>query len=500
MSTDPQADTSPQALYAGLAERLAQSIQRGAMLRGERMPSVRELARREGMSMSTVLQAYRVLEDSRMVEARPRSGYFVAHRLGGLPEPQITELPGGSVEVGIAKISDAVMRLAHDPACISFGAACPDAELFDEQRIRRAITRASQRHRSAVTHYPLGAGEESLRRAVAKHALGLGCELDPARVLITNGCQASISLCLRAVTRPGDVVALESPTSFGILELLETMQLRALEIPTHPRHGMALDALQLALDTQPVKAILTVPTLANPIGACMRSAHKRRLAQMAARHNVPVIEDVIYNDLVEHDEKRRAVKAFDATGHVMICGSFTKTLAPGIRIGWLEGGRWSRELQKLKAVHSGGQSPLLELAMVELLTRRGHALALRQLRRAIAERVDQAREIISESFPKGTRVTDPPGGFILWVELPQELDSTLLFDACLRERICIAPGTMFSATGRYRHCVRLGVGGSWGPQMHQALRRVGEIAHSLLGAAAPTQTRSPRQEPSAAAA
>ncbi len=434
--------------------------------------------------MSTVLQAYRVLEDAHMVEARHRSGYFVARRPAALPEPQTMEALGGSVEVGVAEISDAVMRLAHDPACISFGAACPDATLFAEEGIRRAIHRALQRHRSAVTHYPIGMGEESLRRAIARHALTLGCDFDPARVLISNGCQASISLCLRAVTRPGDVVALESPTSFGFVELLETLQLRALEIPTHAAHGMVLDALQLALDTQPVKAVLTVPTLANPLGACMPFTQKRRLAQMAARHDVPVIEDVIYNDLVE-DDKRRAVKAFDETGHVMVCGSFTKTLAPGIRIGWLEGGRWLRDVQKLKAVHSGAQSPVMELALAELLERPGHAIALRRLRRAIAERVDQAREIISESFPRGTRVTNPPGGFILWVELPQQIDSTVLFEACLRERICIAPGTMFSATERYRHCIRLGVGGSWGAPVHTALRRVGEIARSLQDVSMP---------------
>jgi DNA-binding transcriptional MocR family regulator len=468
------------ALYAGLADSLARSIRRGALLRGERMPSVRELARREGVSMSTALQAYRCLEDSGMVEARPRSGYFVTYRPAGPPEPQITELPAGSVSVGIAEISDEVMRRAHDPACISFGAACPNGELFAEERIRRAISRATQRHRSALTHYPLGAGEESLRRAIAKHALVLGCELDPRQILITNGCQAAISLCLRAVTRPGDIVALESPTSFGFLQLLEIMQLRALEIPTHPRLGMALDALQLALDTQPVKAVLTVPTLANPLGACMPLAQRRRLALMAARHGVPVIEDVIYSELAVHGNKQRAVKAFDADGHVMICGSFTKTIAPGIRLGWVEGGRWSRELQTLKAVHTGGQSPLLELAMAELLNRPGHALSLRRLRTAIAVRVEDAREIIATSFPRGTRVTDPPGGFILWLELPNGLDSTRLFEACLQEGICIAPGTMFSATDRYRHCIRLGVGGHWGPPMRQALRRVGEIARSLL--------------------
>jgi DNA-binding transcriptional MocR family regulator len=470
-------------LYHRIALRLAESIRQGAWARGQRLPSVRELARQQQVSVSTVVQAYRHLEDARLLETRPRSGYFVRARPADLPEPQMTALPDDASAVDIAALSNEVMRLAEAPDVISFGAACPNHELFDQERVRRSIMRAAQRHRSALTRYPTGPGHETLRRAIARHALALGCQLDPATVLITNGCQAAISLCLRAATERGDVVALESPTSFGFLDLLQAMKLRALEIPTHPRHGMSLDALQLALDTQPVKAILAVPTLSNPLGACMPLAERRRLAQMLTRHDVPLIEDAIYNDLVEHEEMRRAVKSFDSSGHVMLCGSFTKTLAPGIRLGWVDAGRWTAAVHKLKAVHHGGQTALLELALADLLGRTGHEASLRRLRGAVAQRVDEARRIIGESFPKGTRVTNPPGGYMLWLELPAALDSTQLYAACLRERICIAPGIMFSASGRYRHCVRIGVGASWGANYRSALRRIGALASALLSAA-----------------
>jgi DNA-binding transcriptional MocR family regulator len=275
-------------------------------------------------------------------------------------------------------------------------------------------------------------------------------------------------------------VALESPSYFGFLEILESMHLRALEIPTHPRTGLSLDALQLAFDTQPVKAVLAVPTLSNPIGASMPLAERRRLAQMVAERGIPLIEDVLYNDLAEQDDRRRAVKAFDTTGHVMICGSFSKTVAPGIRLGWVEAGRWGAQVRRLKAVHSGGHTELLELAMADLLTQAGSESAYRQLRATIAARVDEARGLIAESFPRGTRVTDPAGGYILWVELPPGSDSLALFHACLAEKICIAPGTMFSATDRYRRCVRLGVGGRWNEVQRQALRRIGALAHEAL--------------------
>jgi len=475
-------DSKPQdTLYLQIAERLAQSIRAGTLSRGERIPSVRDLARQQGVSPSTAVQAYRALEDARLIEARPRSGYFVAARPARLPEPEPSAPPAASLPVDVSSLGEQVMRLAMDPAYISFGAACPSGELFAQERVRRAVSRAAQRHRASLCRYPLGPGNDGLRRAIARHALGMGCQLDPRDILVTNGCLESISLCLRAVTRPGDVVALESPTYFGFLEILESMHLRALEIPTHPRTGLSLDALQLAFDTQPVKAVLAVPTLSNPMGSCMPLADRKRLAQMLSQRGIPLIEDVLYNDLAEQDDKRRAVKAFDSTGDVMICGSFSKTVAPGIRLGWVEGGRWSAQLRRLKAVHSGGHTELLEVAMADLLTQPGHESAYRQLRATVAARVDEARGLIAESFPKGTRVTDPAGGFILWVELPAGIDSVALFHACLARKICIAPGTMFSATDRFRHCIRLGVGGRWDEAQRSALREVGAIARRMLG-------------------
>lgn len=475
----PLSGSLQDSLYLQIAERMAQSIRSGTLARGERLPSVREQARRQGVSPATVVQAYRSLEDARLIEARPRSGYFVAARPQRLPEPEVSAPPGASLPVDVSSLGDQVMRMAADPSVISFGAACPSGELFAQERVRRAVSRAAQRHRATLCRYPIGPGNEVLRRAIARHLLGLGCQLEALDILVTNGCLESVSLCLRAVTQPGDVVALESPTYFGLLEVLESMHLRALEIPTHPRTGLSLDALQLAFDTQPVKAVLAVPTLSNPLGACMPAAERRRLAQMVAERGIPLIEDVLYNDLAEREEVRRAVKSWDTTGHVMICGSFSKTVAPGLRVGWVAGGRWSAQLRRLKAVHSGAQTELIELAMADLLSQPGHESAWRQLRATIAARVDEARGIIAESFPKGSRVTDPAGGFILWVELPPGTDSVALFRACLAEKICIAPGTMFSATGRFNHCIRLGVGGRWDEPQRAALRRVGAIACAM---------------------
>lgn len=472
-------------LYLQLAERIGALMRSGALKRGDRLTSVREMARQQSVSTATVLQAYRHLEDAQLIEARPRSGYFVAAKRPRVPvpEPEQTQPPIDSHSVDVSWMAERVFAAATDPDCISFGAACPSGELFQLERLRRAVTRAAQRHRDSLGRYPFAPGIEPLREAIARRALGMGCQLDPRHILVTNGCLESISLCLRAVTAPGDIVALESPTYFGFLQILESLHLRALEIPTHPRTGLSIPALELALDTQPVKAVLAVPTLSNPIGSTMPLAERRQLARLLSERGVPLIEDVLYNDLHGRGEGRRAVKSFDRDGSLMICGSFSKTVAPGLRLGWVEAGRWSAQVRRLKGALAGGHTELIELAMAEVLGTPGYEPMLRQLRTTVDARVEEARRLIGESFPAGTRVTDPAGGFILWVELPTQVNAVELFHAGLRERICIAPGPLFTATPRYRHCVRLGLGGAWGEPQKNALRRVGALAQAMLGTA-----------------
>ena len=244
------------ALYTKVAESIAQSIRTGTLQRGDRVPSVRDVAQRHGVSISTAIQAYRSLEDAQLIEARSRSGFYVAARPGQMPEPKASRPPERPRPVSLSAVAVQVQRYAYDPDYISFGAACPGSELFDNDRMRRVVNRTIQRDRSLLTHYPLGSAQEPLRRAIARHTLGLGCAADPDQIVITHGCLEAISLSLRAVTQPGDVVALESPTYFGFMAMLQTLQLQALEIPTHPRTGLSLEALQLALDTQPVRAVL----------------------------------------------------------------------------------------------------------------------------------------------------------------------------------------------------------------------------------------------------
>jgi DNA-binding transcriptional MocR family regulator len=478
-----RAESSEMPLYLSLADRLAGLASSGSLRPGARLPSVRALSEQHGVSISTAVQAYRTLEDRGVIEARPKSGFFVRRVRRLPPVPATTRPSARPVTVEVKAIADAVYDLLGDPGYISFGAAAASESLYATERIRRALARSARRDVEALGRYATSLGMVELRQAISRRALNLGCNLDHRDVVVTNGCTESIALCLRAVTRPGDIVAIESPTYFGFLRALQALELRAVEIPMRPRSGLSIEALELALDTQPIKAVVAVPTVSNPIGSVMPTASKKRLAELLQRRGVPLIEDVICNELAPTDEGRRAVRAFDRDGNVMLCGSFGKTLAPGLRgIGWVEAGRWGAEVAHLKRSLSGGGSPVVEGAVAELLEHGGYEQSLRQLRGHFAEQVGVARQIIGAAFPGGTKVTDPSGGYVLWVELPKAIDAIELYRCCIEQRIIVVPGPLFTTSMRYRNSLRLNAGAPWTHEREQALRTVGLLARQLAGA------------------
>ena len=471
-------DTTP--LYHQLADQIHELIRAGTLRAGDRVPSVRRLSNQQRVSVSTVLQAYQRLEDIGVIEARPQSGYYVRRLSAAVQEPDPSRPPKRALNVEVNDLADAVLAHASDPSFITFGSACASPELFQLERVRRVLSSAARRDRTALGRYGLPPGTERLRRAIARRALEWGCRADHRDIVTTTGCMEAINLALRACTKPGDLVALESPTYYGFLQILQSLGLRALEIPTHPRNGISLEALELALAEHPVKAVLVMPNVSNPIGASMSDAAKKRLVELLAAKNVPLIEDHIYAELHFDSSAPRPAKAFDRGGNVMLCSSFSKTLAPGLKVGWIEPGRWRDSVRMLKFMSSGGQNELIELAVAELLESGGYERSLRQLRRRFEAQVDGARGVIAESFPRGTRVTRPSGAYIVWVEFPKQVDSVQLFERLLERGITIAPGPMFSASQRYRNCMRVSVGQAWADKHERALREVGRLAQELF--------------------
>ena len=481
-------------LYEEIAGQFRQLIACGTLRSGERVPSVRRLARQRRVSISTVLQAYRVLENERAIEARPQSGYFVCSSRRRPPaEPAMSRAGSKPTEVRVSELSMQVMNLmsaARDPELIRFGAALPSPELLPSAALNRAMAAAGRRRKDAGNGYEMAPGSLPLRLQIARRALESSAVLSADDLVTTCGGTEALALCLRAVARPGDTIAIESPTYFGILAAIESLGMKALEIPTHPRDGVSLEALAMALDSHPVKACLFVLNFNNPLGCCMPDENKQRLVRLLAEREIPLIEDDTYGEIAFAPQRPKTAKAFDRDGLVLLCDSFSKTLAPGYRVGWVAPGRFKDRVLHLKMVSSLANATLPELAIADFLANGGYDHHLRKLRRHYAGKATLMTLAIGEHFPAGTKVTRPAGGQVLWVELPEAVNSMELFHRALREKISIAPGPIFSPKQRFRNFVRLNFGNPWNAATEDALRRLGE----MITECCPYRAPAPRSE------
>lgn len=471
--------------YRQLAAELAEAIDRGSLPAGARLPSVRACAAQHALSLNTVTAAYRLLEDRGLIEVRPQSGYYVRSSLPALQRPLRARPSGVRASGELDELMSVVLQCQQREDHVDLALACPRGEMFyPGAKLARLTAALLRRQPQLVGRYALPPGSLRLRTQIARRAKLLGMDLAADDILLTHGAMEALQLALRAVTRAGDTVGIESPSYFNLYPLLASLGLRALEIPTHPQHGLALDALELLLEEKRLQAIVAMPTVHNPLGCSMPLAAKRRLAELVNRHRVPLIEDALYAELQFVEPLQPTVKAFDSEGWVMVCASYTKTLAPDYRIGWLEAGRFAETVRKLKFSSTVAESLLLGETVGAFLESGGYDHHMRALRRRYAAQVDAVRGLIARHFPAGTRATQPAGGFLLWLELPASVDSLALFHAALAERIVIIPGLLYSTGARYRHCLRLSCCYPLDERAGAALRRLGELACALAGSGA----------------
>lgn len=465
-------------LYEQLAQRVATLIDGGTFRPGDRIPSVRRLSKDAQVSVTTILEAYRLLEDRGLIEARPQSGYYVRPRaLASILEPRPSRPRGGPSNV---KVDDLVMRVVRtlgQPGLVQLGAAAPAPELLPTEKLNRSLAGAARRLGARANLYGSNRGLHALRVQVARRAVASGCTLSPDDVLVTCGAQESLHLALRAVCRPGDAVAIESPTYFGVLQLIEILGLRAVEVATHPRHGMDVAALRSVLRDNDIRACVAAPCFANPLGSLMPDAAKEEMVELLGEAEIPLIEDDTFGDLGYAIERPRTAKAWDSRGLVLLCTSFSKTLAPGYRIGWIAAGRYQEIVERLKFVTNVATSTLPQHAVADFLANGGYDRHLRRLRRVHARQTVLMIEAIGHLFPEGTRVTRPEGGFVLWVEIPG-VDSLALHERALAEGITLIPGPLFSPKRGYRSFVRLNAA-YWSAEVEKALARLGKLAAAL---------------------
>lgn len=464
-------------LYAQVAARIRDLVDKRTLRPGQRIPSVREYSRQAKVSISTVVQAYRLLEDQGIIEARPKSGYYVrAKPLVLAPEPAISNPRATPTKVAMGELVMRFLRASSVPGAINLGAAVPEPDLLPLKQALRSLGSATRRYGNKTAAYEFPPGSRQLREQLARRSIAAGCSLGPDELVVTTGCQEALHLALRAVAKPGDTVAIESPTFYGTLQLIEALGMRAVEIPTHPRDGMSVDALQFAIESHRIAAVITVANFNNPLGSCMPDAAKRELVKLLAQREIPLIEDDLYGDLSFAPERPKALKAWDKKGLVLYCSSFSKTVAPGFRVGWLAAGRFQSAVEHLKFVTSLASSTPSQLALADFLANGGYDHYLRGIRTVYRDQVAEFSRAVTRFFPDGTRISRPQGGFLLWVELPERVDALDLHARALDAGISIAPGPIFSAKRRYGNHIRLNCGRRYDENAERALIRLGQLA------------------------
>lgn len=488
----------PQHSYLQLAQQVRRDITLKRYAPGERLPSVRALAAAQGVSAATVVRCYRHLEALGMVQARHKSGMYVAEPApvraapgakdgadpSGGPGLQARARPAVPPPVEFDRLVSLEHRMTQLYALttqqpLQWGLHLANAApaWYPTEALARIAQRLLRSQPEMLGTYPTGSGLPALRTELAGWMATYGLDLQPDELLVTNGSTEALNVALRAVTRPGDAVVVESPVYFGLLQMLGNLGLRAIELPCTPGEGMSLEALEYALEHQSgVRAVVAMPNFQNPLGHVMPDRNKRRLLRLVEQHDLALIEDDVFGDLSHTPHRPQPVKAWDRHGRVIYCGSSSKSLAPAFRLGWTSGGRWHARMESLKLSTSLAAPWLEQAVMAEFMRSGGLQPHLRRLRERLAQTTPRAAEAVRKHFPAGTRVHSPAGGWWLWLQLPEPVDSLALLQRAVAQGMAFTPGALFSTSAKYASYLRLNIARPWTRELEQAVRQLGRLA------------------------
>lgn len=470
-------------IYLQVAGGVEKMIQDDVLKIGDKLPSVRLLSEEYGISMGTAFQAYYHLEGKGLIEARPKSGYYVRfspRRLRDLPhiiQPDVLSHNVSVKEMIASFYSDIA---PHNQKTINFALAAPHVSLLPVNKLNKAVTHVLRNEADSIMNYGHTQGHHELRKQIARLSFNWGGKTKADDVLITSGCMEALTVCLRAVTQPGDVVAVESPNYFGIFQAIENLGLKVVEISSHPSTGLDIDCLKRTLKKRPVKACVVIPNFNNPLGGCMPDSNKKELVELLTQHDIPLIEDDIYGELYFGKNRPRTCKYYDKAGIVMHCSSFSKSLAPGYRLGWILPGRYMEKVKQLKRILSISSPGLTQAAVAHYLQHGRFEYHLKTLRTKLQSQMQRYMQGIVDYLPEDTKVSRPQGGVVLWVELNKKVDSFKLRTEAFKQQVSIMPGKVFSASCDYNNCIRISFGKPWDDQAEHGLRMLDKLIRKMI--------------------
>ncbi len=462
-------------LYRTVTQEIGAMIRDGSLAAGDQLPSVRALSQSRKVSPATVLKAYEALEANGLVEARPRSGYYV-REIQTAPMPPRTSRPrSNSTRLAVSDLVFETLEASRNREVVPLGSAFPSPMQFPWPKLARTLSSSARHLDPWSTVESLPPGSVDLRRQIAKRYLALGMSVGIDQIIVTAGALEALNLALQCVTRPGDTIAIESPTFYGCLQAAQRLGLHVVEIPMHPTDGLDIEALKAAIANFPIRACWFMTTLQHPTGATLSQARKSELARLLANHGIPLIEDDAYCELQFAAKSEPPAKAFDRSGFVLHCGSFSKCLAPGYRLGWVAAGRYAEELSRRKMEASIATSLPVQQGIAQMLRSGGYDAHLARLRRRLAASQRAALDSLQRYFPTGYRVAAPLGGYFLWVECAARVDSLDLHRRALDLGISIAPGPIFSARQQFKNYLRLNTGHPWTNTLAQAIQKLAQL-------------------------
>lgn len=466
--------------YLRIAGIIEHQILNNILRKGEKLPSLRTVCREYGVSQNTALNAYFRLENKRLIETRPKSGYYVKYSRTRLPSIPEKSTPTGVAnyydnDILVSKVYDSIGE-EHN-AQLALGT--PSNELLPIAKLNKGLILASRILKGSGVAYEKVEGNEKLRRQVARWAFPMESNLTSSDIITTNGCLNALSYSLMAVTSKGDTIAMESPVSFGMLQLARALQLKVLELPTDPKKGVDINALEDVLKRKKVKAFLLISNFSNPLGSCMPDKNKKAAVRLAETYNIPLIENDINGDVYFGQQRPKSCKSYDRSGMVLWCSSISKTLAPGYRVGWVAPGKFKESVLRMKLYHSISSTSITQEVIANFLETGRYENHLRKLRHTMHGNLLKYSGAIADYFPEGTLASDPQGGFVLWVELPENIDTMKLFEKAIPRKISFAPGRIFTLQNQYCNCLRLNFGLMWNENMEGSLRSLGELAKSM---------------------
>ncbi len=463
------------AKYRQILDVVQNMIAEGVLKPGDRVPSLRSLSADLGVSVNTVREAYWELESSQIIEAIPQSGYFVRPSLPGQAEQTAEVFSPDPCEVSLCQVYANFQEQGMPAAGMNLGISHLDEDLRPRQKLSRYFQEVFREQSSESFNYSMAPGLQELREQIARYALQGGVDVSPREVVVTNGCNEAVFLAMRSICSPGDIIAIESPVYFNFLQLLQELGIKIIEIPSTPEKGMSIEALRFAFERFDIKAVFSITTFNNPLGSTLSDADKQALVELINEKESFLIEDDIYADLHSGRHRPRSCKSWDTEGRVLLCSSFSKTVEPGVRLGWVLGGRMLNRIIRLKTLLNIGTSTPTQKAFARFLKEGGYDRHLRKIRGIISDYREQMRNVVLETFPEGTSVSNPDGGLVIWVTLPSHMDSMELYYSALDKGIIIAPGSLFTCSDKYGSAFRLNAG-HWNTGVEQTIRVLGRLA------------------------